>query len=181
MLEGKRVKLRLMRESDLVDYYRLFHGSLKNRGPFWPSWPTSFIALPELKKRFQEYGFWDPAKRPSVLLIMNKSEELVGQIRWGPGLYDAFKIGWIIFDPADRGKGYATEAAQLVVRWMFDGLNINRIEAYIHPGNEVSQKIAEKCGFKHEATLSGVRFEHGEYKDLRLYRILRQEFDEQNA
>jgi len=176
MLEGKLVNLRMMRESDLDQYYAFVQESVKNRGPYYPSQPTTFTSLPALRKRVQEDGFWDPAKRYSALLIVDKAEKLVGEISWIPGRFDDYEIGWIIFNPAARGKGYATEAAQMVINWMFNGMTINRIVAYVHADNIASQRIAEKCGFKHEATLRGIWYQHGKYQTLELYRLLREEF-----
>ena len=175
MLEGDLVNLRMIRESDLERYYELLQGSVKNRGPYYPSQPTTFTSLSALRKRVQEDGFWDPEKQYTMLLIVDKTEKQVGEISWIPGRFDDYEIGWIIFDQAARGKGYATEAAQMFISWMFNGMKINRIIAYVHPNNIASQRIAEKCGFKHEATLHGIWYQHGEYQDLQLYRILREE------
>ncbi len=177
MLEGEKVNIRMMRESDLEQYYKLIQGSVNSRGPYYPAQPTAFTSLSALSKRVQEDGFWEPVKRPSMLLVEDKSEKLVGEISWIPGRFDDYEMGWIIYDPVARGKGYATEAAQMVISWMFNGMKINRIIAYVHSDNIASQRIAEKCGFRHEATLQGLWYQHGKYQDLELYRILREELE----
>jgi RimJ/RimL family protein N-acetyltransferase len=64
---------------------------------------------------------------------------------------------------------------------MFNGMKINRIFAYIHRDNIASQRMAEKCGLKREATLRGIWYQHGKYQDLDLYRVLREEFLEDGS
>lgn len=176
MLDGQLVNIRLMRESDIEKYYEL-HENVKNRGPYYPTEPNTIQSISQLKKRIQEDGYWDPMSRFSVLLVTDKSGTLIGRVNLFPARhgYDGHEIGWITFETENRGKGYTTEAVQLVVKWMFGGLKINRIEAYIHPDNVASKRVAEKCGFTYEATLRGIWFQHGQYHDLMLYSILRSE------
>lgn len=49
-----------------------------------------------------------------------------------------------------RGRGMATRAVQLVARWAFDDLGIQRIELRAHPANEASRRVAERAGFSFE-------------------------------
>jgi RimJ/RimL family protein N-acetyltransferase len=176
MLHGKLIDLRKMRDSDLESFYDLYHGDVDKRGPFWPSGPSAFASLPDVKKRYQEDGFWKPLEKFSILLTVDKSDKLVGFVGFHPSMYDAYEIAWIIFDPQNRGKGYASEATRLLVGYMFDGMKLNRLEAYIHPDNAASRRLAEKCGLKYEATLREIWFQHGKYQDLTLYAITRQDF-----
>lgn len=176
MLQGKLIDLRKMQDSDLEGFYKLYHGDVARRGPFWPSGPTAFASLPDVKKRYQEDGFWKPLEKFSILLIVDKSDKMVGFMGFHPSMYDAYEIAWIIFDPQDRGKGYASEATRLLVGYLFDGMKLNRLEAYIHPDNAASRHMAERCGFKYEATLRGIWYQHGKYQDLTLYAITRQDF-----
>jgi hypothetical protein len=100
MLEGERVNVCMMRESDLEVYYEFIQGSVNSRGPYYPAQPTAFTSLPALRKRVQEDGFWEPVNRSSMLLIVDKTDQQVGEISWLPGRFDDYEIGWIIFDPA---------------------------------------------------------------------------------
>ncbi len=45
------------------------------------------------------------------------------------------------------GKGYATEAIKAIVEYGFAEMNLNRIEAFITPGNVASIRVLEKIGF----------------------------------
>ena len=80
--------------------------------------------------------------------------------------------------PGERGKGYSTEAAQLMVDYLFLSKDIVRIVATTHTKNVISQKILEKVGFKREGTMRKCYFCRGEWADMFLFSILREEWKE---
>lgn len=57
--------------------------------------------------------------------------------------------------PEWRGRGYATRAVRLVVRWAFDHTGISRITAGAHPGNLGSHRVLERAGFRREGVARG--------------------------
>ena len=57
------------------------------------------------------------------------------------------EIGYGILDEF-QGKGYATEAVKLALKWAFGHPEITAVEAESDPGNAASQRVLEKCGFK---------------------------------
>lgn len=58
--------------------------------------------------------------------------------------------------PHARGRGAATVAVQLVARWAFDGLGVQRLELTTAPENVASQRVAERAGFTREGILRGL-------------------------
>lgn len=67
-------------------------------------------------------------------------------IRWGGR---SAEIGYT-FHPDYWGRGYATEAAQAVVRYLFDVVGVSRAEASLHPDNPPSARVLEACGMTFE-------------------------------
>jgi RimJ/RimL family protein N-acetyltransferase len=70
------------------------------------------------------------------------------------------------------GKGYMTEAVQLVCAWAFANLPLQEIYAEVHPDNRPSQRVLEKSGFSRHPemvyrVIKGVRFPHYRYRLLR--------------
>ena len=61
-----------------------------------------------------------------------------------PG-WPAFELGWTIA-PASQGRGYATEAATMLLEYAFTALGQSRVISLIHPDNLPSRKVAEKIG-----------------------------------
>jgi RimJ/RimL family protein N-acetyltransferase len=74
------------------------------------------------------------------------------------------------------GHGYASEAAEALVRFGFTEMGVRRIYADCHPDNVASIRVLEKIGM----TLEGRRREymmfHGEFCDTLLFAMLRHEW-----
>ncbi|MGB2696181.1 MAG: GNAT family N-acetyltransferase [Dehalococcoidia bacterium] len=45
-----------------------------------------------------------------------------------------------------RGRGAATDAVRTVMRWGFASLPLERIEIFMDPANEASQRVAQRAG-----------------------------------
>jgi len=90
------------------------------------------------------------------------------------------EIGYFLV-PSERGKGYCTEATQLMVDYLFLSKNIERIQAQTDVRNVGSQKVLEKAGFRKEGIIRKVFFLRGQLRDACLYRILREEWKEPSA
>lgn len=65
-----------------------------------------------------------------------------------PG-WPAFELGWTII-PEYQGRGYATEAATMLLQYAFTALDQPRVTSLIHPDNAPSRRVAEKLGQKIE-------------------------------
>lgn len=87
------------------------------------------------------------------------------------------EIGYAIV-PCERCKGYGAEAIQLMVDYLFLSKEIVRIQAPTERRNIASQKVLEKAGFSKEGTMRKSWFARGEYRDMYLYSILREEWKE---
>ena len=73
------------------------------------------------------------------------------------------------------GNGYATEAAKAVVRHGFQYAGLNRIFAAHFKHNVASGNVLRKVGMKYEGCMREHIFKLGEFVDLELYAILRDE------
>jgi RimJ/RimL family protein N-acetyltransferase len=75
------------------------------------------------------------------------------------------------------GRGYATEAARAVVRYGFEVLGLQRIQATHFPDNPASGRVMEKLGMSREGVLRQYVRRRGVPADLVLYSLLRGEFE----
>lgn len=73
-------------------------------------------------------------------------------------------------------QGYITEAAQGMVRWCFENLDLHRIQADCTAGNIGSERVLEKVGFTHEGMWRESCFEHGRFVNIKQYGLLRREY-----
>jgi len=80
--------------------------------------------------------------------------------------------------PDERGKGYCTEAARIMVDYLFLSKDIVRIQATTSVGNLGSQKVLEKVGFRKEGTMRKSIYIRGVWRDDFLYSILLEEWKE---
>jgi [ribosomal protein S5]-alanine N-acetyltransferase len=105
-------------------------------------------------------------------IFLRESNTLVG----GVGLmiepdHRRAELGYWIGVPYWK-KGYATEAAQAVVKYGFSTLGLHRIFASHVPGNPASGGVLRKIGMRHEGRVRGHILKWGEFLDLEMYGML---------
>lgn len=101
------------------------------------------------------------------------TDEVIGGVNLRLGHYDIAEISYLLRASA-RGRGLATRAVQLVARWAFDDLGIERIELRVHPENAPSRRLAERAGFTREAVERASRvWPDGTRYDSIVYSLLR--------
>jgi [ribosomal protein S5]-alanine N-acetyltransferase len=171
MLKGKSILLRPVCQSDIQELYA-HHIDISNRGNFYP---LGFVSESEFRRRFEDKGFWE--KENGMLLIVDGAGKMLGHIEFFKSVdyLDELELSYQIYDQSERGKGYATEAVNLLVRYLFSRLKTNRIRLIIHPENCASRRVAEKCDFTHEGTARGAWYHQGQNHDVEVYAILRDE------
>lgn len=85
-------------------------------------------------------------------------------------------FGISIGDPADRGRGYGTDATEAIVAFAFDWLRLERVWLDVHADNPGAIRSYEKVGFVREATLRRAHYRAGRYLDTHRMAILREEW-----
>ena len=169
MLHGKQISLRPVREADLDALYDA-HVTISNRGAFFP---LGVQSEPAFRRSFSEHGFWQ--REEGTLLIITPEGEMAGHIEFfKPVAYwDAFELSYQLYGDNFAGRGYTTEAVQLLVDYLFGAKKQHRIHLVIVPENQASRRVAEKCGFILEGTARGAFFNDGRNQDVLLYSLLR--------
>ncbi|MEU3053635.1 GNAT family N-acetyltransferase [Streptomyces griseus] len=81
-----------------------------------------------------------------------------------------------VFDSAAWGSGYATETAHAVLRWAYDTLDLNRVQAETDTRNAASARVLEKLGFVHEGTLREDCVVNGDVSDSWVFGLLRRDW-----
>ncbi|MGA2769129.1 MAG: GNAT family protein [Candidatus Bathyarchaeia archaeon] len=168
MLEGKNVNLRIMEKEDLPLIAEWFNK---------PEVFGEYNPLHQVSRTEAEKMFENPHEEKSFI-IEKKDGSKIGFIGHFYVLHVAGKqleIGYSLV-PSERGKGYCTEATQLMVDYLFLSKDTMRIQAQTDPRNVASNKLLEKVGFKKEGTLRKSFFMRGEWVDSYIYSILREEW-----
>ncbi|MCH4890250.1 GNAT family N-acetyltransferase [Acidaminobacter sp. JC074] len=85
-------------------------------------------------------------------------------------------VGIFIGDKSYWGKGYGTDAMKVLINFIFDEMNLNRIELNVYSFNERAIKSYEKCGFVKEGVLRQALYKAGAYHDEVIMSILKDEY-----
>lgn len=126
---------------------------------------TYFVEQEQARQRGEElnFAFVDP----------DDDDAVVG----GGSLYDLdlhhrrAGVGYWVAAEARR-LGVASHAVRLIARWAFSELALARLEITCGPDNDVSQRVAERCGFVREGLLRSHRAFKGGRRDSLVFGLL---------
>ena len=141
-LETERLRLRQFRESDFETYevwcanpdvMRFLGGKTFNRTEAW-----RHMAYMLGHWQLRGYGYYAVEEKASG--------RLVGRVGYTDFTgWPGFELGWTLA-PEVRGRGYATEAARLLLDYAFEQLDRPHVISLIHPDNTPSRRVAERLG-----------------------------------
>lgn len=142
------------------------------------SWPELFEWQPWAIPTFDEAaalrwigGDLDPTEHAFVILGPDETIAGVCGLNLVNEVNRFANLGfWLRSDRT--GRGWATAAARLVVRYGFEELGLHRIELLMAAANGSSRRVAERIGAHHEGVLRGRLLLHGVHHDAHLYSIV---------
>jgi len=85
------------------------------------------------------------------------------------------QIGWTL-GAADEGHGYATEAAAVLLDYLFGKLCVHRVCALSSPRNKKSWRLMERLGMRREAHFRKSCNHDGSWEDEVVYALLAEEW-----
>jgi RimJ/RimL family protein N-acetyltransferase len=171
LLEGKNVNLRLMEKEDIPLVIEWL-----NNPEFYGRY---FSPIQRTKTEMEKAPESSPSEFKQFI-VEKKDGTKIGFIAyffmlhpWGKML----EMGYGLVQ-SERGKGCCTEAAKIMVDYLFLSKEIACIQATTDVGNVASQKVLEKAGFQKEGIMRKRFFYNGEWRDIVLFSILREEWKE---
>ncbi|MFP4322907.1 MAG: GNAT family N-acetyltransferase [Anaerolineales bacterium] len=128
---------------------------------------------------FIEWATEKMAEQPTFVLERRSDEQMLGVIG---AMFEAphrrVEIGYWLGKP-HWGQGYMSEAARVLVRYIFDAYpSVQRIYAECFPYNVGSARIMQNAGMQYEGTLRQHVFHaiREENMDVDFYALLRQDY-----
>ena len=88
------------------------------------------------------------------------------------------EIGYCLYREEDRKKGLMSEALEAVLKYGFEEMDLNRVEALTSYDNEASIASLVKFGFQEEGILKGHYYVDGLAEDSVMYALLKSEFEQ---
>ena len=170
-LETERLKLRKLSMRDAGDVFEYASLSEVSEHVTWEHHRNISDSIHFLRVVMQQYEDGAPS---SWGIVQSKIGKLIGTIgyhalsiqnRYGEVGYALSKDFW--------NQGYMTEAFREVIKFGFEHMKLNRVEATCKLLNTASEKVMQKCGLKYEGILKQRLFAKGEHHDLKLYAILK--------
>lgn len=172
LIETPRLELRQLSEADIPELLPLI-------GAREVAATTLRIPHPFEEKHAREF-LTSPTKEHELRMAIRLRSD--GVLIGGMGLHpdaqhNRAELGYWIGVPF-WSNGYATEAARAVVGYGFTQFKYNRIFAGHFGNNASSGRVLQKIGMKHEGCMKGHVLKWGEYVDLHMYAILREEWQQ---
>ncbi|MBE5802362.1 MAG: GNAT family N-acetyltransferase [Clostridiales bacterium] len=90
------------------------------------------------------------------------------------------EIGMVIGSKEDRGRGYGTEALELLQRFAFLTLGLERLELEVHMENQQALRCYEKAGFTLEGVKRHAFYNDGHFSDLGMMSVIREDWEKRN-
>lgn len=109
-------------------------------------------------------------------------ETLDGEYIGGCGLNDidwknrVTVVGIFIGNKEYWGKGYGTDAMDVLINFIFKEMNLNRIMLNVYSYNQRAIKSYEKAGFVKEGVLRQALYKNGAYHDEVVMGLLKEEY-----
>lgn len=173
-LHTARLRLRPFDDPDANDLFALH--SNKHVLRYWDAPPWN---EPERAKRFITACRHMAEEGTGARTAVERTDDGVfigwcSLSRWDP-VHRSASLGYC-YDITAWGNGYATEAARELLRWAFEILDLNRVEAETDTRNLASARVLEKLGFVREGTRREDCVVNGEVSDSGVYGLIRREW-----
>ncbi len=174
ILKTDRLLLRPFQLSDAVDVQRLAGDfEIADTTLFIPHPYNNGVAEEWIKSHEEKFR---SGKEIIFAIVLQDTKKLIGSI----GLvinkeHENAELGYWI-GKAFWNRGYATEAADAIMRFGFYEMKLERIHAHYLSRNPASGKVMEKIGMQHEGKLRNHMKKWGKFEDIEIYGILKSEF-----
>lgn len=176
-LKTKRLKLRCFTLGDAEKIYHNWGTDVEvNKYMSWKLHETIEDSKIQLEKIIENYARDDYYR---WAIVLSDSDELIGSI-WANFIDEPACVN-IAFLLSKKfwGQGYTTEAFREILKFFFEEIGVNRVEAMYHPDNIGSGNVLKKCGMKYEGRYrQAFSTNYESFSDMIMCSILAEEYFE---
>jgi [ribosomal protein S5]-alanine N-acetyltransferase len=141
-----------------------------------------FLVSSEREKKSIENKIFDDSKQLYFAICDLENDKLIGYTQINNLDLRNLKAEWggtLIGDKDYLRGGYGKEASKLMLRFLFDQYPINKCYGYCLGEHPHTSKLLINLGFKQDGILRKDIYKNGEFKDILLFSILREEINGQ--
>ena len=174
-IETRRLRLREIVEDDAAELFAI-HGNADLMKWFGVDPLVDMEAARNLVKIF---AGWRLQKNPGIRwgIEVKGNSRLIGSVglmQWNRN-WRSCTVGFELAGEA-QNRGYMREALSTVLPWGFSTMQVNRIEAQVHPENLASLKLVRALGFVEEGLLRQVGYWRAQHHDMLQFSLLRSDW-----
>lgn len=175
MICGHQVGLRPVEEQDLPLLVR-WRNDPRTRANFLT---PCLLSLGSQKKWYE--GLSKDPTRIQFMIVRLEDNKPIGTIGLSRIDYrnQSAENGPLLIDPSERDRGLALDAARTTVRYIFKELNLHRITLQVYAFNTASLRMVMRVGMRQEGVLRKAAFVNGEFQDVILLGLLREEWQDE--
>lgn len=176
MLTGKKVRLRAYRREDLPLALEFINDAeVKTNLVVGVPFP---LKPEEEEKWYESISAAKPESYSFAIETLDEPRYIGGcglnKVDWKNRVA---QVGIFIGLELFRGQGYGTDAMNLLLRFIFDQMNMNKVKLEVFSFNARAIKSYEKCGFIKEGVMRRELFRDGKYHDIVTMGVLREEWE----
>lgn len=171
----EHILLRTYKDDDATALFEVIHANRAHLRP-WLDW-VDVTTKPEHSVEFiKDARMQEDFQKGMALGIFFNDEIIggVGMLHWDHQLRKANVGYWIAKD--FEGKGIVSKSLRFFLNFLFEKINLHKVEIHFVASNKRSAALAEKLGAKVEGILRDSYIMHGNYADLVVTGILRREW-----
>ena len=175
VIRADRVMLRTPQMADYPAWAEIRAASRDFLTPWEPLWASDELSRASFRRRVRHYqrDLREDVGYALFIFALN-SGALVGGLTLcnvRRGVTQASTLGYWIGRPHAH-QGYMTAAVRAVIPFVFDSLELHRLEASCLPTNAASIKLLERTGFTREGMARRYLRINGVWQDHLLYALL---------
>jgi RimJ/RimL family protein N-acetyltransferase len=177
-IEGKRITLRRLDRPDAPDLFNIFSNPEVMRYWIVPAWNDQFDVVRWIEQTHRGFALqvffeWG--------IVRRKQNTVIGTCTlFHLDAHNRRATLGAAMDPAFWGEGLMQEAVATVVKYAFETLDLQRLEAETDPRNEKAISLLERLGFQQEGQHRKRWCVNGERRDSVSYGALREEWHREN-
>lgn len=175
-VETHRLLLRPFSPEDLDDLFAIQSRPEVTRFLYWDVRDVGQVRE-VLDKKVSQSALEDEGQGLVLAVVWRETGRVVGEVNltWLSREHQQGEIGFV-FHPGYHGRGFATEAAQMVLRMGFAELGLHRIVGRCDARNHPSVRVLERLGMRREAHFVHNEIFKGEWGEEFVYAILDEEW-----